>query len=212
MSTRPLPPIPERMAGLPVDHRGYPVPKFVEWIDGKPDFRVMRGAHFQACITFESCWICGQRLGRNRTFVIGPMCAINRTSAEPPSHLDCAEFAARACPFLTMPKAQRREAGLPEGIAPPAGVQLKRNPGVALLWTSRNSQPFRVENGVLFDVGDPLHVQWFAEGRAATRAEVLESIESGFPLLAETARSHGETAALNSARDRAMLLVPAEAA
>lgn len=31
---------PERMLGLPRDQRGYPVPWFVEWIDGAPDFRV----------------------------------------------------------------------------------------------------------------------------------------------------------------------------
>jgi hypothetical protein len=31
--------MPARFARLPADERGYPVPKFVEWIDGKPDFR-----------------------------------------------------------------------------------------------------------------------------------------------------------------------------
>jgi len=31
-----LPSLPLAMRGLPRDHRGYPVPWFVAWVDGKP--------------------------------------------------------------------------------------------------------------------------------------------------------------------------------
>ena len=34
---------------------------------------------------------------------------MNRTSAEPPSHRDCAEFAVKACPFLTQRELTRRK-------------------------------------------------------------------------------------------------------
>ena len=37
-----LPPLPRRFLGLPIDDRGYPVPWFVHWVDGKPDFRLVR--------------------------------------------------------------------------------------------------------------------------------------------------------------------------
>jgi hypothetical protein len=36
------------------------------------------------------------------SFVVGPMCGINRNSAEPPSHKECAQWSARNCPFLSV--------------------------------------------------------------------------------------------------------------
>ena len=56
-------PLPDRMKALPVDKRGYPVPKFVEWIDGEPDFRVVSPSHMARCFRHHRCWICGEPLG-----------------------------------------------------------------------------------------------------------------------------------------------------
>ena len=173
--------IPPRIAKLPTDARGYPVPWFVAWIDGAPDFRVVEQGRIGEAILDQRCWICGEKLGRYLAFVIGPMCAVNRISSEPPSHRECAEFAARACPFLTMPKMKRNEKGLPEDYQAPAGVFIKRNPGVAVLWISESYHLIKDRGGVLFEVGKPVEVLWFAEGRKATRAEIMESITSGFP-------------------------------
>src|SRR6267154_1896953 len=100
---------PKRSAELPRDERGYPVPWFVEWIDGKPDFRVMDSDKLVEAIKYKRCWVCGGPLGHYKVFTIGPMCMVNRTSAEPPSHRDCAEFSVRNCPFLTTPDMHRRE-------------------------------------------------------------------------------------------------------
>src|SRR5262245_13722710 len=104
-SLRPdLPPLPDYMKSLKLDHRGYPVPWFVDWINGKPDFRVVRPDGPGIAHRKHLCWVCGKsRHTRLAAFVIGPMCAVNRISAEPPSHLECATFAATACPFLTHP-------------------------------------------------------------------------------------------------------------
>ena len=182
-----LPPLPQRMRNLPLDHRGFPVPWFVAWVDGAPDFRVIGPGKIVEAVNGQKCWLCGQRLGAFKTFVIGPMCAVNRISSEPPSHLDCAEFAAKACPFLTQPRMRRNEKDLPEEGVNPAGIPIKRNPGVALVWVTRS---FKVEKhprpsgeGALFRVGDPTAVHWYAEGRDATRDEVIASINSGLPLL-----------------------------
>lgn len=205
---------PPSIRALPTDHRGYPVPWFVAWIDGKPDFRVIGEGKLRAAVKGNRCWICGEKLGRMKAFVIGPMCAINRVSSEPPSHLVCAMFSAKACPFLTQPKMRRNEAGL-EDAQPAGGVMIARNPGVALVWATLR---FRASpdghGGVLFDVGTPERVLWFAEGRFATRAEVMASIDSGYPLLEAMAREDGAggLAALAAARARAMPLVPAERA
>lgn len=171
------------MARLPLDARGYPVPWFVAWIDGAPDFRVIGPGKLAKAVNYKLCWLCGEPLGRFGAFVIGPMCALNRTSSEPPSHRDCAIFAATACPFLTRPNAERRSANLPADYVEPAGVGLKRNPGACLVWVTRSWKWFRVENGALCEVGDPTETLWYAEGRAATREEIDTSILTGLPLL-----------------------------
>jgi hypothetical protein len=180
--------IPVRMAALPVDERGYPVPWFVQWIEGKPEFRVMDRTKFRSAIRERLCWVCGGRLGVNFTFVTGPMCGINRTTAEPPSHRECALWSARNCPFLSNPKMVRREDGLSVEIRESvAGISISRNPGVTMLWHARNYDTFNM-NGVLIQMGEPESVDWLTCGRKATRAEVLESIESGIPTLVAAAR------------------------
>ncbi len=124
-----LPPLPLRITTLPVDERGFPVPRFVAWIDGKPDFRVVDPRQRARAVRLNRCWICGEAFGAHKAFVVGPMCVVNRVSSEPPSHRECAVFAAQACPFLTLPRARRRDANLPATGEPP-GVMLTRNPGV----------------------------------------------------------------------------------
>jgi hypothetical protein len=177
------------MASLPVDERGYVVPWFVDWLDGKPEFRAMDRAKFFRAIKEKLCWVCGGRLGVHVTFVAGPMCGINRTSSEPPNHRECAEWSAINCPFLSQPRMVRREDGLPPGTGESmSGFGIKRNPGVAMLWHARGYEVFRVDNGVLITMGEPESVDWYACGRKATREEVLESIESGLPNLLEVAR------------------------
>ena len=221
-----LEPMTERIAKLPV-YRGYPVPWFVEWIvtvdgepqevpigQGEPDFRIMSGERFYQALRSSLCWVCGERLGAHKAFTIGPMCAVNRTSAEPPSHRDCAEWSARNCPFLTRPHMRRREAGLPAGIDPEnpntAGIMLKRNPGVTLVWVTRKPKMRRdPSGGILFDIGEPYDVSWWREGRPATREEVQASIDSGLPSLRDLTRGRDEVRELDRRVRDAMALLPA---
>lgn len=194
-----LPPLPPKMQALPIDERGYPVPFFVAMVNGKPDHRIADADKLRACIENNRCWLCGGQLGAFKAFCIGPMCAITRSISEPPSHLECATYAATACPFLTRPHAKRREAGIPNDVRDPAGNGIKRNPGAVCIWVTKRHRLFPVGNGVLFDIGHPESVRWFAEGRPATRAEVDESIATGLPLLIAEARKggDGEMAELN---------------
>lgn len=181
-----LPPLPDRLLSLPIDDRGYPVPWFVAWIDGKPDHRIMDAAKMPHAVRLGLCWMCGQSLGRFKSFCIGPMCSITRTIAEPPSHRECLQYAVRACPWMTRPHAKRREAGLPEDHRFPAGG-VRRNPGAICIWTTLTFKPFRHGKTTLFDLGDPQSTEWWAEGRPATRDEVDESIATGLHLLREPA-------------------------
>ncbi len=184
--------MPSRMAKLPRDARGYPVPRFVSWYDGKPDFRIADTRYLEHCFRARTCWLCGELLGRYLAFVIGPMCAVNRTTAEPPCHRDCAEYAVQACPFLCFPQRTRDMANLPERRAPP-GSTIERNPGVALIWVTLGYTLERDSHGRpgLISIGDPVSRSWWCRGRPATRAEVEASIESGLPLLHKLAEQDG---------------------
>jgi hypothetical protein len=51
------------MSDLPVDERGFPVPWFVAWFDGKPEFRAMDGLKWIRAVREHLCWVCGGRLG-----------------------------------------------------------------------------------------------------------------------------------------------------
>lgn len=209
-------PVPPRMAALPTDKHGRPVPWFVAWIDGQPDFRVIRPGGIQQALKQRKCWLCGGRMGPNTAFVIGPMCVVNRNTAEPGSHLSCAKYAAVACPFLSNPSMRRRETGKPQDAHNPAGTMIGRNPGACAVWVSRRWSTWSPGRGqILIDIGDPVAVHWFAQGREATRSEVVASIESGLPLLrAEAERScdrAGALAALEGMHAAALRCLPAEA-
>ncbi len=66
MPVSPPPDMPDRIAGRPTDHRGYPVPWFAAWINGAPDFRVVDPSKVGEAWTGGLCWVCGQRLGAPR--------------------------------------------------------------------------------------------------------------------------------------------------
>lgn len=203
--------MPTRMKKLPIDARGYPVPKFVKWVDDQPDFRVIDVEYLNRCIRHKFCWLCGERLGIHMAFCIGPMCAVNRVNSEPPSHLECAYFAVKACPFMTHPHRKRNEVDLPIDAKDSAGVQIERNPGVTLIWVTKSYKVFKAGDGLLFKIGEPEKLEWYAKGRRATREEIMNSIETGLPLLRDMAEKEGEKAVAQFDRQVAigMKLVPA---
>ena len=203
-------PMPDRIRALPVSSKGFPVPWFVAWVDGEPDFRVIGSGKIKEAVEKRRCWVCGEPLGRYLAMTLGPMCAVNSTISEPPSHRECACYSAIACPFLANPRMRRREAGLPADAVQPAGDGIKRNPGAVAVWMTHGYRPFRAPGGTLFTFDDPVEVLWFAEGRKASREEVIASIDSGLPLLRTTAESEGPEAikALERAYSRALQYLP----
>ena len=196
-----LPSPPIRIARLPKDERGYPIPWFVAWFKeggecdrhvagAKADFRVLASGKRELAVKKRLCWVCGEPLGVHQVFAIGPMCAVNRVTMEPPSHRACVEYSAQACPFLTVPARRRNEAGLDEIEHKVAGLMIARNPGAIALWESAY-RPFKVANGWLIKVGEPHRVDWWAKGRQATRAEIEEAIATGYPELMKMAELEG---------------------
>ena len=187
-----LPPLPERIARLPVGANGYPIPWFVVWIDGQPEFRVADSAKYVLAVRQKLCWVCGEPLGAYLGFVLGPMCAVNRISAEPPSHRECAEFSLRSCPFLSKPQMVRRENDRPDGNC--AGVMIESNPGVSLLWMTKSRTRISAPGGMLFQVGDPTELRPYRFGRPATLAELMTVFEERLPILREIAEKEGADA------------------
>jgi hypothetical protein len=222
-----LPEIPDRIKRLPVD-RGYPVPWFVTWLDengervprgqGTPEFRVMDEEALKDAIQFKLCWVCGQKLGAFRAFTIGPMCTVNLSTAEPPSHLECAVFSAKACPFLSKPNSRRRENDLPAEALNPVGVSIPRNPEVTCIWVTKGFSIRRVPRirdgeitgiGIMFGLGAPEETKWFHSGREATREEVIKAIKSGEPALREYADGPIAHKSLDTLIKNAMERIPA---
>jgi hypothetical protein len=204
--------MPPRMARRPISDKGFPVPYFVTAKDeaGNWDFRFVDPKMPLWCARRKVCWLCGEPLGQYTAFVIGPMCSINRVSSEPPSHRDCAEYAIKACPFLSRPAMRRNDADLTEEqkglqIKNAPGIAIAHNPGVSLLWITKT---YSYEHGLFF-IGEPLEVYWFREGRTATREEVGEAINKGLPYLRAAAAREDAMSELDQQIKRAMPLLPA---
>jgi hypothetical protein len=189
---RALPALPEHMKSLPT-FRGYPVPWFVWWPEGEdPEFRVIDPRRFQQAINEKRCWVCGEFFTNRRiAFVVGPMCCVNRISAEPPCHLECARFSALACPFLTRPHMVRRENDLPEDRYVDPNHH-DENPGVIAVWQTRSFELMRHGKSILVRMGEPTGVDWYTESRVATRVEVAAALARRESVLYEEAGPLGK--------------------
>jgi hypothetical protein len=98
--------MPERIARLPRDKRGYPIPwNVLRADDGTPFFTVNDDRqHFEA-LRLDLCPLCGERIGRWHWWVGGPKAAFDEHGwyLDLPGHRDCIRFALETCPYLAMP-------------------------------------------------------------------------------------------------------------
>ena len=103
--------MPRRVARLPREKRGYPVP-FVTMLDpytNEPDFRVLDIRRQMQCINEKRCGICGQQLGKYIAFIGGTRSRDGHVFFDPGMHRDCAEYAAKVCPFISRENAAYRD-------------------------------------------------------------------------------------------------------
>lgn len=140
--------VPARIKKLPVDSTGNPVPWFVAWIHGVPDFGVIGEDKVREAIRFKRCWTCGETLGTKVCFVLNPEGVVEKTTIEPPMHRDCSVYAAQ---------------------------NLYEGPRV--VWTTTGYTLSIETTGVLFCLGEPHEVWWFGDGRKLTRAEASRALE-----------------------------------
>lgn len=176
--------MPSRMRRLPITDQGWPQLFFAAVVDGKPDLRIADPRKKMYCYNRRKCWLCGGQLYLNLACVLGPMCVVTGTTSEPACHPECARFAAKVCPFLTKPRMKRNGVDIPENASMPGGIAIMRNPGCCAVYITRSLRPMPLPDlELLFRVGDPVAVEWYCEGHAATREEVMESVRTGMPLL-----------------------------
>lgn len=103
--------IPQIMAHLEKDSRGYPIPYTIyRDIDNKPHFTINDELKRRVCIKKDLCSICGNNLFRGRWFVGGPRSAFDPHGCyiDTPLHTQCMEYAMKVCPYLAAPKYTKR--------------------------------------------------------------------------------------------------------
>jgi hypothetical protein len=192
MNLRPtLPPLPPDMRQLPIDQRGFPVPYFVKWVNGVPDFRILDMEKIHQSTVEGRCQICGKKLGRSGIFAVGPISAITLVDDEPPMHQLCAEFAAQACPWMMRPGMKRGQAVKPDGTLTPA--EILNTPGTVYsgapkVWALIEVQSYyadrQADGTILYHMGQPVEMSWWAEGRRATREQVIDATSDARTYLA----------------------------
>jgi hypothetical protein len=100
-------PIPHRMAHLPLDRRGLPVPVIVMHdLAGNPIFAANDEMERQRVIREDRCQICGDRLNRGRWFVGGTLsvAAKHGLNLDSGMHDECCHYALKVCPYLAAPR------------------------------------------------------------------------------------------------------------
>ena len=189
--------MPAELRVRPRDHRGFPVPWFVTRKDerGRWDFVTVDTQRMYQAIRQDLCWVTGEPLGRFRSFVIGPMCVINRVAGDPPVKRNVALYSATVCPFLVNPR-MRRVGEHGEIMEGQRGRAVSRNPGLCAVFTvEKKRQHFNRHS--LFDLGEPSNVEWFKEGRPATRQEARAALDDGFAFLLDEAEKEGDNAVMH---------------
>jgi hypothetical protein len=70
------------------------------------------------------------------------------------------------------------------------------NPGLTVVWTTLSYKPWEPikGKGVLFEIGDPEHIEYYTEGRKATQEEILTVLAERIPILKEQAAKDGPEA------------------
>jgi hypothetical protein len=90
---------------------------------------------------------------------------------------------------------------------------IEDNPGMTAIWVTHDYrlEVDRQKGGAGFYLGAPLSVEFWKEGRPATRAEVAAKMDERIPILREVARSEGAEAmsALDLQYRKALGLLPA---
>lgn len=174
--------IPKRVSRLPRDARGLPIPfvTFVDPVTGKPDFRVLDVQRQALCIKNKQCAICGQQLGKFIAFIGGPKSGESRAFVDPGMHRQCAEFAAKVCPFISRETAEYRDISEKEEqtlvelgilVSTSPTIPAERDDPSMFIYITKGYRPVRLSNAEVGSVAEPwVEVIQVEQKRPAWRA------------------------------------------
>lgn len=146
-------PMPARIAARP-QYQGLPVPFTVPVVEGVPLFSQDNSDVVERCFVERLCGICGQSFAGDSfcAFISDFLPSIPETKrvfTQAPMHVDCARFAAKACPFLQQPHYDTT--AMPEGwVEDLEGAKRE----LALYIVSDYRVEFK-EGGGIFAIGTP---------------------------------------------------------
>jgi hypothetical protein len=181
-------PMPARIARLPRDRRGYPIP-FIVTRDGNGDPHfTMNDTHKAAtCAHFELCGICGERLGALKCFVGGPGSAFHPDGMffDGPVHRDCGVYALQSCPYLALAGKYARRIGartLRPGAVPEGTVLITHDPTVhapqPAVFVLASCRRFRMQRKHYVPERPWAEVRFFRAGQEITSAEARALAEA----------------------------------
>jgi hypothetical protein len=103
--------IPECLASMPRDRRGYPIPvTAARDAKGNPLYVVTDFHARERMVAEDRCHLSGRKLFRGRWFIGGPMAAFHEHGAflDGPMLDEASLFAVRTCPFIAAPNYSKR--------------------------------------------------------------------------------------------------------
>lgn len=161
-----LPEMPEAIAALPRDERGYPTPWFTAEVNGsRSDLRIADGSKRVLAFNEHLCWVCGGALGKKDVvFVGGPMAVANRRFQDWASHPECARFSVAACPALNGVMRRRPGKEYPPDVRQRLGHLEQLPPLVGLYYTLLSRGVELEKMSGIFLPGPLCHVHWYEDG------------------------------------------------
>ena len=158
-------PMPSRIANLPRDPRGYPIPvNVLQKADGFVDFRVIDPEKLQAFAAARCCSVCGHPMGTRVAFVGGPLCIENHLFADAGMHRDCATYALRVCPFIAAPSFGFRKTHDPKTMEVMDFVSTDRPEKFGLVICKDYRPALLNGQSYVLQVGQYESLEWWAKG------------------------------------------------
>jgi hypothetical protein len=193
---------PDRIARLPKDRRGYPIPwNVLRGVDDAPVFTVNDDRKHREALRRGLCPICGERLGRWKWFVGGPRSAFDPHGwyFDLPGHHECIQFALATCPYLATPRYLGRvDVPDPSKLPPEARILLDETmiPSRPDLFVAVASQFIEVQERALLapyvrPMRPALAYEYWRHGRQVSKSEALPllrtalGVEWNFPAVTE---------------------------
>jgi hypothetical protein len=162
-------PIPDRLKGFPL-FRGKFLVHYTVYVgaDGQPDFKVVHEANRIKALEERLCHLCGKPLGKLMVLIGGPLSVQNRMFMDGPMDPECAEYAAKVCPYLANPNHGHSNAAPKHSKEDDTTIIVhedipKGRPARMAMYYTNGYDPVRVpqmDNAILIQAWAPIKIDW----------------------------------------------------